>query len=124
MSPGIHLACKAHYVTLDIAIVFATLVVTIVLFVSDRIRLDLVALLALLALVVAGIITPAEAAAGFGDTTVVLIAALFVVGEGLLQTGIAGALGAWLGRVAGTSEARILLAAMLALTRDSCHQPH
>jgi di/tricarboxylate transporter len=100
-------------VTADIALVLGILAVTIVLFVSDRLRLDLVALLALLALTLTGILTPAEAAAGFGDTTVLLIAALFVVGEGLLQTGVAAALGRWLGRIAGTSEARILALTML-----------
>lgn len=100
-------------VTAEIAMVLAILAVTVVLFISDRLRLDVVALLALLALVLSGVITPAEAAAGFGDTTVVLIAALFVVGEGLLQTGVAGAIGRWLGRVAGTGEARIIMTMML-----------
>lgn len=99
--------------TTDIALVLFILAVTVVLFVSDRLRLDVVALLALLALVLSGIITPAEAAAGFGDTTVLLLAALFVVGEGLLQTGVAAALGRWLGQVAGTSEPRILALTML-----------
>ncbi len=99
--------------TLEIWVVFGILAATIVLFVSDRLRLDITALLALMALALTGIITPAEAAAGFGDTTVLLIAALFVVGDALLQTGIAEALGRWLGRVAGTSEGRILVTMML-----------
>lgn len=99
--------------TLEIGMVFAILAATIVLFVSDRLRLDVTALLALLALVLSGILTPAEATAGFGDTTVLLIAALFVVGDGLLQTGVAEALGRWLGRIAGASELRILVTTML-----------
>lgn len=99
--------------TFEIGIVFAILAATIVLFVSDRLRLDVTALLAMLALVLSGILTPAEATAGFGDTTVLLIAALFVVGDGLLQTGVAEALGRWLGRIAGTSELRILITTML-----------
>lgn len=99
--------------TVEILTVFVILGVTIALFISDRLRLDLVALLALLALALTGLVTPAEAAAGFGDTTLLLIAALFVVGEGLMQTGVAGALGRWLGRVAGTSERRILVAMLL-----------
>lgn len=99
--------------TFEIGFVFVTLIVTIILFVSDRLRLDLVALMALLALSIGGILTPAEAAAGFGDTTVILIAALFVVGEGLFQTGVAAAMGRWLGRIAGTSELRIMITTML-----------
>lgn len=99
--------------TLEIWIVFGILAATIVLFVSDRLRLDITALLALMALALTGILTPAEAAAGFGDTTVLLIAALFVVSDALLQTGIAEAMGRWLGRIAGTSEGRILVTMML-----------
>lgn len=99
--------------TSDILIVLGILAATVALFVSDRLRLDLVALLALLALLLTGILTPGEAAAGFGDTTVMLIAALFVVGDGLFQTGVAAAMGRWLGRVAGTSELRVLVVTML-----------
>ncbi|NNJ10274.1 SLC13 family permease [Chloroflexales bacterium ZM16-3] len=99
--------------TTDILIVFGILAATIALFVSDRLRLDLVALLALLSLLLAGLLTPAEAAAGFGDSTVMLIASLFVVGDGLFQTGVAAAMGRWLGRVAGTSELRVLIVTML-----------
>jgi di/tricarboxylate transporter len=99
--------------TTEIWIVFGILAATIALFISDKLRLDVTALLAMLALTLTGILTPAEAVAGFGDTTVILIAALFVVGEGLVQTGVAAALGRWLGLRAGTSELRILIMTML-----------
>ncbi|PDV98474.1 citrate transporter [Candidatus Chloroploca asiatica] len=99
--------------TSDILIVLSILLATIILFVSDRLRLDVVALLALLALTLTGILTPAEASAGFGDTVVILIAALFVVGEALLRTGVAASISRWLGRVAGTSELRIIVMLMV-----------
>jgi di/tricarboxylate transporter len=99
--------------TTEIWIVFGILAATIALFISDKLRLDVTALLAMLALTLTGILTPTEAVAGFGDTTVILIAALFVVGEGLVQTGVAAALGRWLGLRAGTSELRILIMTML-----------
>lgn len=99
--------------TIEIWIVFGILAATIALFISDKLRLDVTALLAMLALTLTGILTPAEAVAGFGDTTVILIAALFVVGEGLVQTGVAAALGRWLGLRAGTSELRILILTMV-----------
>jgi di/tricarboxylate transporter len=89
--------------------VFATLGTTIALFISDRIRMDLVALMVVVALALSGIITPAEAVAGFGEPVVIMIAALFVVGEALFRTGIAAAAGNWLLRMGGSSETRLLL---------------
>jgi di/tricarboxylate transporter len=97
----------------DALVVFVILGVTVALFVSDRFRLDLVALMALLALVLTGILSPAEALAGFSDGVVIMIAALFVVSGGLFRTGIAASLGRWLGRAAGTSERRLLILVML-----------
>ena len=93
--------------------VFLILAVTIALFVSDRIRLDLVALMSAAALVLTGILTPSQALAGFGDPLVVMIASLFVVSGGMFQTGVAQRLGLWLGRVAGDGEARLILLIML-----------
>jgi di/tricarboxylate transporter len=97
----------------DTLLVFAILAVTIGLFVSDRLRLDLVALMSLLALLLSGILTPAQALAGFSDPLVLMIAGLFVVSTGLFQTGIAARLGRWLGRVAGTSEVRLIALVMI-----------
>jgi len=62
---------------------FVILGITIVLFVWGRWPPDLAALLSLLALVLSGVIGTQDALAGFGNATVVMIAALFVVGEGL-----------------------------------------
>jgi di/tricarboxylate transporter len=93
--------------------VFLILAATIALFVSDRIRLDLVALMSAAALVLTGILTPSQALAGFGDPLVVMIASLFVVSGGMFRTGVAQRLGMWLGRVAGDGEARLILLIML-----------
>ncbi len=100
-------------VTGDVLLVFGLLAVTIALFVSDRLRMDIVALLLIIALTVTDLLTPREALAGFGDPLVILIAALFVVGEGLFRTGVAFSVGNWLVEVAGTSEARLLVMLML-----------
>lgn len=99
--------------TPDMLFVFATLGITIALFISDRIRMDLVALMVVVALALSGIITPAEAVAGFGEPVVIMIAALFVVGEALFRTGIAAAAGNWLLRMGGSSETRLLLTPLL-----------
>lgn len=93
--------------------VFGVLGVTVALFALDKLRLDLVALLALMALLVAGVLSPAEALAGFADPLVLIIAGLFVVGGGLLRTGVAAALAAVLGRLTGTHPARVTSVIML-----------
>ncbi|HCB13977.1 MAG TPA: SLC13 family permease, partial [Gammaproteobacteria bacterium] len=95
--------------------VFSLLGVTVVLFASDRLRPDVVALLVILALILGGILPVSQAVAGFGDQLVLLIAGLFVVGEGLVRTGVAYQAGLWLTRMAGTSESRLLILLMLAV---------
>lgn len=99
--------------TFDILLVFGLLAVTIILFVGDWLRLDLVALMAVLALMLTGLLTPEEALAGFADPIVLIIAGLFVVGTGLFQTGVASLLGQWLGQVAGTTELKLMGIIML-----------
>jgi di/tricarboxylate transporter len=100
-------------VNADALTVFIILGITVALFVSDRIRLDLVALMAAAALALTGILTPSQALAGFGDPLVIMIAALFVVSGGMFRTGVAERLGRWLGRVAGEGEARLVLLIMV-----------
>jgi len=97
----------------DTLLVFGILIATIILFMSERLRLDLVALFALLALMLTKLLTPAEALAGFADPIVLMIAGLFVVGGGLFQTGVAESLGIWLGRLAGKDEVRLVVVIML-----------
>lgn len=99
--------------TTDLLIVFAILAITIALFLSDRLRLDLVALIALLALMLSGVITTGEALAGFSNDIVLIIAGLFVVGGGLFRTGVADTIGTKLSQVAGTDETRLLVVIML-----------
>jgi di/tricarboxylate transporter len=99
--------------TLEMLLVFTILGVTIFLFVLDRIRLDLVAMLSLLALLLTDILTPTEALAGFSDPIILIIAGLFVVGGGLFRTGVAGAMGQWLSRLAGTNPIVLTVVIML-----------
>jgi di/tricarboxylate transporter len=92
---------------------FLVLAVTIVLFIWGKIRSDLVAGISLLALFVGGILTTSEAFSGFGDSTVIMIAALFVVGEGLSRTGVTAWLGKQIIAFAGDSPLRVLVVLML-----------
>ncbi len=99
----------------DLLLVLFLLASCVGLFVINKPRMDVVALLAMVALPLSGVIGVNEALAGFSDPSVVLIAALFVIGNGLVRTGIAYRLGDWLMRSAGSSETRLLVLLMLAV---------
>jgi di/tricarboxylate transporter len=97
----------------DLLIVLLCLAAAIVMFAVNRPRMDAVALLVIALLPFTGALTVPEALAGFSDPNIVLIAALFVLGAGLVRTGVARALGDWLLRRAGRSEARLVVLLML-----------
>ncbi len=85
------------------------------MFVINRPRMDAVALLVMVSMPFTGVITMNEALAGFADPSIILIAALFVIGEGLVRTGVARRLGDWLDAKAGSSENRLLVLLMAAV---------
>ena len=99
----------------DLAIVLALLAAAIVMFAINKPRLDAVALIMLTALPLTGVLTMGEALAGFSDPNIVLIAALFVIGDGLVRTGVARQLGDWLIVKAGRSEIRLIVLLMVAV---------
>src|SRR5258705_9828326 len=101
---------------LDLALILLMLAAAIVMFVINRPRMDAVALLVMVSMPFTGIITVNEALAGFADPSIILIAALFVIGEGLVRTGVARRLGDWLNATAGSSETRMLVLLMLAVS--------
>ena len=92
--------------------VFLILLGAAILFASNRVRPDVVALLTVLALMLTGVLTPREALAGFGDPVIIVIAGLLVVGEALTRTGVAQAISRWIMRFAGSNETRILILLM------------
>jgi di/tricarboxylate transporter len=98
--------------TLDLALVLLMLLACIVAFVIEKPRMDAVALLVIVTMPLTGIITVNEAIAGFSDSVIVLLAALFVLGEGLVRTGVARNLGDWLYRTAGASETKLVVLLM------------
>jgi di/tricarboxylate transporter len=100
---------------LDLTLVLLVLAAAIVMFVINRPRMDAVALLVMVVLPFTGIITMNEALAGFSDSSIILIAALFVIGESLVRTGVARRLGDWLDAKAGSSENYLLILLMAAV---------
>jgi di/tricarboxylate transporter len=97
----------------SLAIVLVLLASAIVMFAINKPRLDAVALIMLVALPFTGVLTMNEALSGFSDANIVLIAALFVIGDGLVRTGVAQRLGDWLIAKAGKSEVRLIVLLMM-----------
>ena len=89
------------------------LLISAILFVSGKVRSDLVALCALLALLLCQILDPAEALSGFSNTTVIMMVGLFIVGGGIFQTGLAKMIGSKVMTLAGNSELRLFLLVMI-----------
>ncbi|MBO1113823.1 SLC13 family permease [Bordetella petrii] len=102
-------------ITAELAVVLAILGGAIVLFLAGRPRADAVALLVLLLLPLSGSVTLREALEGFSNPNVILIACLFVIGEGLVRTGVAQRVGDWLIRHGGSSETRLIVMLMAAV---------
>jgi len=85
--------------TTDQGIVFAVLLATLGLFIWNRIRFDLVAMLALLVVAIAGLVPSAELFAGFGHPAVITVAAVLVISQGLVNAGVVDSIARVLGRV-------------------------
>lgn len=94
----------------------ATLIILFIaagLFVSGKVRSDMVAICSLLALLICQILTPAEGLAGFANSTVIMMVGLFVVGGGIFQTGLAKMISSRIMVLAGQSELRLFLLVMI-----------
>jgi di/tricarboxylate transporter len=99
----------------ELAMVLALLVGAIAMFAINKPRMDVVALIMMISLPFTGVISMGEALAGFSDSNIVLIAALFVIGEGLVRTGVARKMGDLLIRKTGKSETRLLVLLMISV---------
>lgn len=93
--------------------VLCLLAMAVLLFATGKVRMDAVALLVIVAFVMSGTLTLSEAFSGFSDPNVILITALFIIGDGLVRTGVATSMGSWLVKVAGDSEIKMLVFLML-----------
>lgn len=98
----------------DVIILLAIVTAAFVLFIGGRLRVDVVGLLVLSALALTGLVTAQEALAGFSSPAVVTVWALFILSAGLTRTGIAHQLGQPLQLLVKGSEARLMVALMLA----------
>jgi di/tricarboxylate transporter len=101
-------------VTVEIALVLGILILAILLFLSERLRVDLIALLVLGVLAITGLVTPSEALSGFSNNAVVTVWAMFIISAGLAHTGLARVIGQYILRLAGSGEAQLIAVIMVA----------
>lgn len=94
---------------LTLFIIFAA----VVLFASEKLRVDIIALLVLISVTLTGLIDPAQAFSGFASPAVITVWAVYIVSGGLFATGIANLLGGRILQIAGNSEARLIAVLML-----------
>ena len=89
------------------------LLLSVIFFVNGKVRSDVVALCALIALLLCDILTPAEALSGFSNSVVIMMVGLFVVGGAIFQTGLAKIISSRILKLAGKSEMRLFILVML-----------
>jgi di/tricarboxylate transporter len=95
-------------------ITLAVLLTASFFFMRGKVRADLVAVCALLALTLFDILTPSEALAGFSNSVVIMMIGLFVVGAGIFRTGLAKMISSKILQTAGSSENKLFVLVMLA----------
>jgi len=99
--------------TSQIALVLLILGVAIVLFASERIRVDVISMMVLLTLLFTGLLTIDEAFSGFSSPAVITVWAIYIVSAGLMYTGIADFIGQRIMRVSGQEEWRLIMVIMV-----------
>lgn len=99
----------------DILITFVILALAVAAFIWNRLPVEVVALLVSVALLATGLVGFDDIFHGFGSPTIVLIAALFVVAEGIDAAGVTTWLGGVLVRLAGTSRTRLVILVMVSV---------
>lgn len=93
--------------------VLALLAVVIILFATEKLRIDFIALLGVAALIGLGVLTPEQAFAGFGNITIVVLASVFIIGAALQETGVLDLVGTHLVRWLPRGEFWLVLALMV-----------
>jgi len=99
--------------TTEIALTLAIIVAALVLFATEKLRVALVARLVLLSVGLAGLIDPEEVFAGFANSAVITVWAVYMVSGGLYKTGVADAMGRGILRLGGDREPRLIATIML-----------
>jgi di/tricarboxylate transporter len=99
--------------TFEIALVLGILVISLILFISELIPMDVVALLVLGSLAITGLVDTNQAFAGFSNSAVITVWAMFILSEGLTRTGIADIIGRQVMRAGGSREVTLIFVIMI-----------
>ncbi len=100
--------------TFQIALTLSIIGAAVVLFATEKLRVDVIALMVLLTLALTGLITPEQAFSGFSSPAVITVWAVYIVSGALFKTGVTDIIGEWIARLAGNSEPRLIAVIMLA----------
>jgi di/tricarboxylate transporter len=99
--------------TTEIALTLAIIVAALVLFATEKLRVDLVELLVLLAVGLLRLIDPDDVFDGFSNSAVITVWAVYIVSGGLFKTGVADTLGRTIHRLSGDKEPRLIATIMV-----------
>lgn len=99
--------------TPEIGLTLGIIAVAVILFATETLRVDIIALLVLLTLTITGLVSSEQAFSGFASPAVITVWAVYIVSGGLFKTGVADMLGQRIIRLAGASEVRLILVIML-----------
>ncbi len=122
LTPAIHIAavmatCSISLfrqtMTIDIALTLLIILAALVLFATEKLRVDVVALLVLISVGVLGLIPSNQLFSGFSNSAVITVWAVYMVSGGLFKTGVADTMGRAILKVAGDGEARLIATIML-----------
>ncbi len=100
--------------TPQIAIVFTIVIIAAGLLITERLRSDVIALLTVVVLALAALVTPQEAFSGFSRSATITVLSIFIITAGLERTGVTRAIGNRLLKLAGNSESRLVPLIMVA----------
>lgn len=110
--------------TTDQLIFISITIVSLILFMTEYLRVDVVAVLIVLALAITGIIDVKSAFSGFSSEPALIVAAVFVLSAGLSHTGVTDVIGEWVTRFSGRNESRAIFVIMVAVALMSAVTHH
>jgi di/tricarboxylate transporter len=105
-------------------IFIAIMLISIILFITEYLRVDIVAMLIILALAITGLIDVKDAFSGFSSEPAIILAAVFVLSAGLSYTGVTDRIGSWIIKLSGKGETRAIFVIMLAVAVMSAFTHH
>jgi len=99
--------------TMEIGVTLGIIILALILFATEKLRVDLIALIVLLLTSITGLVRQEDVFSGFSNPAVITIWAVYIISGGLFRTGVADTLGSLIFRLSGASEARLIAIIML-----------